>query len=112
MEATIIRKDEREYYKAASFREMFSNRIVSLEKGEFLFMLSKIEAHGKVLSHDHKESQLNLIEKGSARMKVGEKEYILQEGDLIVVPGGAVHEMESHADGQAVSHVEVKWLEA
>jgi len=112
VEATIIRKDQREFHKAAIFKEVFSHRVVSLEKGEFLFMLSRIEAHGKVLSHDHKDSRLNLIEKGSARMKVGEREHILQESDLIVVPGGAVHEMESHADGQAISYVEVKWLEA
>lgn len=111
MEATIIRKDQREYREVTSFREVFSNMIVSLEKGEFRFMLSKIEAHGKVTSHDHKELQLNMIEKGSARMKVGESEYILQEGDVIVIPGGAVHEMESDTDGQEVAYIEVKWLE-
>ena len=111
METTIIRKDQREYHEVTSFKGVVSNPIASLEKGEFRFMLSKIEAHGKVISHDHKESQLNMIEKGSARMKVGEREYILQEGDLIIVPGGAVHEMESHADGQAVSYIEAKWLE-
>ena len=111
MEATIIRKGQREYREGTLFRKVFSNRIVALEKGEFQFMLSKIEAHGKVTSHNHKESQLNLIEKGSARLKVGEEEYILQEGDLIVIPGGAVHEMESHTDGDEVSYIEAKWLE-
>lgn len=111
MEATIIRKDQREYHEVTSFSAVVSNRIVSLEKGEFRFMLSKIEAHGKVTSHSHKELQLNMIEKGSARMKVGERENILQEGDVIVIPGGAVHEMVSHAAGQEVSYIEVKWLE-
>ncbi len=111
MEATVIRKDQREYNEVTSFKGVVSNPIVSLKKGEFRFMLSKIKAHGKVTSHSHKESQLNLIEKGSAMMKVGEIEYILQEGDLIIVPGGAVHEMESHTDGDEVSYIEAKWLE-
>jgi len=111
METTIIRKNQREYHEVTSFIEVFSNRIVSLEKGEFRFMLSKIEAHGKVTPHNHKELQLNMIEKGSARMRVGERECVLREGDVIVIPGGVVHEMESHTDGNEVSYIEVKWLE-
>ncbi len=111
MEATIIRKDQREYHEVTSFTKAFSRRVVSQEKGEFRFMLSKIAPHGKVTPHSHEQFQLNMIERGAARMKVGEREYILQEGDLIIVPGGAVHEMESHADGQAVSYIEAKWLE-
>ena len=111
MEATIIRKDQREYHEVTSFTKAFSRRVVSQEKGEFRFMLSKIAPHGKVTPHSHKQFQLNMIERGAARMRVDEREYTLYDGDVIVIPGGAVHEMESHTDGDEVSYIEVKWLE-
>jgi quercetin dioxygenase-like cupin family protein len=110
MEIRIIRKGDREYQKVESFTEVYANRVASLQKGQFRFMLSKIEPHGKVPPHDHEEVQLNMIEKGTARMRIGETDCVLHEGDLVVVPGGAVHEMESEADGEQVSYIEVKWL--
>ena len=111
METRIIRRDEREFSKSESFIEAYTSSIVSLEKGQFRFMLSKLEAHGKILPHKHDEMQLNMIEKGSARMRVGQTECVLKEGDLIVVPGGEIHEMESETDGEQVSYIEVKWIE-
>ena len=111
MEATLIRKDQRQYLKSPFHAavNIFSNKIVALEKGGFWF--NKIEAHGRIKSHNHKALQLNMIENGSARMRVDERDYILHEGDAIVVPSEATHEMESQIDGQEVSYLEVKWKE-
>ena len=60
MEARIIGKGEREYSRIESFVEVYSNRVVSPEKGQFRFMLSKIEAHGKVPPHNHDEMQAEI----------------------------------------------------
>lgn len=49
-------------------------------------------AAGVVTSpHDHPHEQVTIVEKGRVRFLVGDKERIVQAGDVLVFPGGLWH---------------------
>jgi mannose-6-phosphate isomerase-like protein (cupin superfamily) len=54
--------------------------------------------------HSHAPEQVYVIVRGRGRMKVGDEELAVVEGDLIHIPPGALHGIENTAD-EVLSYV-------
>ena len=53
---------------------------------------------------------MNLIETGTAKITVDDEEYVLKDGDMILMPADSVHSLESLDPEKEVTYIEVKWL--
>ena len=49
-------------------------------------------------SHSHEPEQVYVIVRGRGRMKVGDEELVVVEGDLIHIPPDTLHRIENLAD--------------
>lgn len=52
--------------------------------------------------HDHVSEQVYVIVQGRGKMRVGEEERWVEEGDLVYVPPGALHGIENSSEGVLV----------
>jgi len=68
---------------------------------------------GVVPLHHHINEQLSILEKGKLRFAVGDKETIMEPGDMVMIPGDVPHMVEALEDSVAVdinSPVREDWL--
>ena len=52
--------------------------------------------------HEHVSEQVYVIVQGRGIMRVGDEERWVEEGDLVYVPGGALHGIENASEGALV----------
>ncbi len=68
---------------------------------------------GIVPLHHHINEQLSILEKGRLRFTVGDKEVLMNPGDMVMIPGDVPHTVEALEDSVAVdinSPVRQDWL--
>jgi mannose-6-phosphate isomerase-like protein (cupin superfamily) len=75
--------------KFASFEEHWSPRIVGELNGQYV-KLAKLK--GEFVWHQHDaEDELFLVIKGELRLELRDREIVLREGELAVIPKGTQH---------------------
>ncbi len=76
---------------------------ILLQKGDFpgcglAVTWVEVRPGGKQKLHSHEPQQAYVIVKGRGRMKVGDDQRNVEEGDLIYLPAGVMHGIENSSD--------------
>jgi mannose-6-phosphate isomerase-like protein (cupin superfamily) len=75
--------------KFGLFDEYWSPKIIGELNGQYI-KLAKLK--GEFVWHDHEaEDELFLVVKGQMVMRLRDKEIVLEEGELLIVPRGVEH---------------------
>ena len=75
--------------KYSKFKKHWSPRIIT-EMNDYQFKIAKIK--GEFVWHDHKDTdETFIVIKGEMNMKFRDRNVILTEGEMIVVPKGVEH---------------------
>ena len=64
----------------------------TLEGTNMTFLNCKFEKGCVVPLHQHESEQLSIIIKGCLKGKIGNKEYLVKSGEVILVPPNVLHE--------------------
>lgn len=75
--------------KLALFEEQWSPRIVGELNGQ---QVKVVKVQGEFVWHHHDhEDELFLVLSGRLRMQLRDKELVIEEGELVVIPRGVEH---------------------
>lgn len=75
--------------KLALFEEQWSPRIVGELNGQ---QVKVVKVQGEFVWHHHDhEDELFLVLRGRLRMQLRDKELVLEEGEMVVIPRGVEH---------------------
>ena len=77
--------------------------------------VARIHLHksGIVPMHHHINEQLSILEKGKVRFVVGDREIVMEPGDMVMIPADVPHMVEALEDSVATdinSPVREDWL--
>jgi mannose-6-phosphate isomerase-like protein (cupin superfamily) len=75
--------------KFASFADKWCPKIIGQVNGVHI-KLAKLEGEFEWHQHDH-EDELFLVVKGTLRMRLGDREVAVNEGEFIIIPAGTAH---------------------
>lgn len=97
MNARLISKKELPFQHLS---EKVARRYVSGEKLTIAnFQLKK---GALIADHHHPNEQITYVIHGSIKMRIKEKDYILQSGDMIIIPSNLSHSVEALEDSLAI----------
>jgi mannose-6-phosphate isomerase-like protein (cupin superfamily) len=74
--------------KFSKFNEHFTPKIVGEMNGNYV-LLAKVK--GEFVWHTHEEDEFFLVFKGRLRIRLRDRDVILDEGDFFIVPKGVEH---------------------
>lgn len=89
-----IRFDDRGWEKMA---DKLERKYVYGEQG--MLALFRMDKGARVPLHSHPNEQTTYITKGSVRVTMQGKDYVVKAGEVLIIPGGVPHEFECLEDG-------------
>ena len=82
--------------KFMKFNDYWNPKIVGELNGQYVKL---VKFKGEFIWHHHEqEDELFLVVKGTLRMKLGDKDVVINEGEFFIVPRGVEHQ--PVADGE------------
>ena len=90
--------DKEKYFVDASKAPRFSPMegvdstvLTGLAGGNMMMVLTTIQPGYEVPEHKHHHEQIGLVRSGKARMKIGDKEHVVEKGDVCIFPSNVPH---------------------
>lgn len=80
--------------------DLLSRRVIHTERMTVARL--RLNKGAVVPMHDHENEQLTMLESGALRFVVADEEVILRAGDVLRIPPGARHMVETLEDSVAV----------
>lgn len=93
MEINVVRLSE---VKEEELNPLLFRKMVTGQKIMFVQFILKKGAH--VPPHKHESEQISYVIKGRLKFNINEKEYIIKDNELIIIPSNVVHEVLAEED--------------
>ncbi len=93
MEIKVVKLGE---VKEEELNPKLFRKIVAGQRAMFTQFILKKGAH--VPAHNHESEQISYVIEGKLRLNINGKKYVLEKGELIIIPSNVVHEAFAEED--------------
>src|SRR5436309_1013965 len=101
---TVTRIEQREAFITADGSQI--RELAGLPSGNAVnqsLAQATVPRGGDTVEHYHRETEeIYLFTRGSGRMRLGDSEFDVREGDCVVIPPGQRHKLWASSDGELV----------